>query len=828
MSKTPLESKARSLLASSIRILTNNHDINNNDDDNDDDFVYPSPCSGLLPDANNNIHIAESSTTLLAARTIAKLGRADLSWQFLKTLFAAQGSNGFLPRFVYLNNHQSSMTVDNLDGIATTGIPEGMDSYFIGPFPGPKLFDHVLKGRAPLQPHQNNQNNQRKHNHQNSQNQNQADRSSIKIWSSGSIMAPPHHATTILEVFYLSNQTKSDVNHLGNYFTKLLDWHSFLHEEIISNCTAPSTTASTTDSYSSSSKDSSSSHSSSNNNNADTDYNKNETTKLTTYFPCLPIHHPWETEIDSASPIWTHALQNITQSIKTSGWTPNLDIPPPVKNAFDYPGEEQYHSILYLLDCLNLGQGGSKKKLETMRQLQNKEELQHQQQQNLQNQKQQWKRNKSNISSTTSPPPPPPTCPQFAMLDVGFTSALSKSDQDLIQIGQILMDKNYILPPSWEHVQLMIAMSHKSRSMLRHLWEDGRGMFLNQMVDRVVDDVDENDGGKDDKEGNYDNNNNNGGATTGTFYTTPLDLPLGYNFEALWEPLDNSTMMQRMSNQLLQRMGNFSFSCGDYPLWSVGGCGGNSHGDTIANNGTTATQWVEYGEEDDGLTSAKILPLLNYRVSKGLQRNNEAGIGHYLQASTLNLICGLLNTADDSNLNNCNTSLFFADAYDASSNHLPLGNKNNMNNNDGDECSLSSTLTAAIALDMLLPDKAFHYESEPPISSSSVIFLIAVELVVAFGIGVSCLLLSLNLMRRITADDEGTDAFIQIVQREEQDRRDEEEVLIGQLSAEDMPPAILPFDVSDHDNDDFGMLQWSARLVSRLNPMNLLEKRRTH
>jgi len=156
-------------------------------------------------------------------------------------------------------------------------------------------------------------------------------------------------------------------------------------------------------------------------------------------------------------------------------------------------------------------------------------------------------------------------------------------------------------------------------------------------------------------------------------------------------------MVEQMSSLLLQRSGQYSFYCGDYPLWSLGGC-------------------------DESDESALILFLLNYRVAKGLRHNKEVGLAYFLESSSLNLICGLPNS-DESDLTNCNESQQLAWAFNATS-ELPLG-------------GLTSTLTAAIVLDFLHPDKIFKYESGPPIFSSSVIILIAMELVVAFGTGSS-------------------------------------------------------------------------------------------
>jgi hypothetical protein len=238
-------------------------------------------------------------------------------------------------------------------------------------------------------------------------------------------------------------------------------------------------------------------------------------------------------------------------------------------------------------------------------------------------------------------------------------------------------------------------------------------------------------------------------------------------------------MRSGMAEHLLQRHGHFSFYCGDYPLWSVGGC------------------------ESSG--SPSILLLLNYLLTKGLWHNNEVGFSDFLRRSTLNLICKLPNS-DESNLTGCfDYPEQFALAFNATS-QLPLGT---------DKCGLTSTLTAAVVVDMLIPDPDhFKYESEPPISSSSVIFLIAVELALAFGVGIACLLLSLNLMRRAQADEEG-DAFVQII-------REQEELLV-QTPVGDAEEASAA-SYRDELNDS-GIGAWSLELISRFSPMKLWRNR---
>mmetsp|Transcript_14615 Transcript_14615/g.31058 ORF Transcript_14615/g.31058 Transcript_14615/m.31058 type:complete len:648 (-) Transcript_14615:385-2328(-) len=619
-SETSLEIRARSLLASSVRTIG----------DGSHPYIYPTPCESING-------VVDSTATLIIARIFSKLQRSDLAWNFLITLFSAQGSNGFLPRYVYLN--RTAIEESAFEGAAWED--------FIGPYPGPKLFHSSPEGYVPQLPATKKKKKRANANDPKYE-------AKVNIWSSNTIMAPPYHATSILEIFYLSNQTTNDVNNLQLFYHKLLKWHEYLHKNVVSNCSASS---------------------------IDIDQNHEEANPV----PCITVRHPWETEIDMTSPLWSDALQNVTKIVEAEGWSWNSDltpIPAHVKSSFDYPGDRTYNSILYLLQCLS--DHGEENNA------------------NNENMKKEQSSNNEHFHSV---------CP-FQMIDVGFTAALSKADADLLQIGQILVDKNRITQhSSWEVMADATRRSHRSKRMLHQLWGSDKGTFFNQVVNLQL---------------NSSVTNSNDRYSSND--TTQIKLPIGSNFLAMWDRLSNSTMVESMSSQLLQHSGQFSFYCGEYMLWSRG-CG-ESYATT---------------EEESSWPSIQFL--LNYHISKGLKHNKEVGLGHFVQSSTLNLLCGLPNS-DESDLTNCLQSQQFSRAYNATS-QIPLGK---------DECGLTSTLTAAIALDMLIADKVFRYESEPPISSSSVIVLIAMEMVVAFGIGVACLVLSLNLMRRAKADEEG-DAF---------------------------------------------------------------------
>ncbi|KAL9187428.1 hypothetical protein ACHAXT_001531 [Thalassiosira profunda] len=633
---TALEARARSVLASSIRSSLG---------DGTHKLVYPAPCDGVDG-------VLDSTTTLLTARVFSKLGRSDLAWEFLRTLFRGQGANGFLPRYLYLNH--TDPDTNTFEGARW--------EYFVGAYPGPKLFSEAPEGYVPQSSVANEYNL-----HPDAAQQPQ---DVFGIWSSNTLMALPYHATLILETFYLSNQTDADVVNMQFLYDKLQSWHAHLHRKVIGNCSASNTSN----------------------------------------IPCLAVGHPWETGVDMSSSLWDVALDNVTNFVAEQSWKPGYDIPEAAKSAFDYPGEEKYNALLYLLDCLN-----------------NQTEV--------------------DIDGEQSSDIFHAACP-FQMLDVGFAAALSKSDEDLIQIGQILLDKNRIEHPSWESIELAEERSERSKIMLNSSWDEDYGSFFNRVVNLTLD-------------------------TNGTYcvsnQTSPLKMPLGYNFMAFWDHLSNATIVESMATNLLQHAGEFSFYCGDYPLWTEGGC-----------------------KEP----SPPLVFSLNYLVSRGLQRNNEVGYSRFLQSSSLNLLCGLPNS-EEADLAACTDQRPFASAFNATS--QPLG--------VNDVCGQTSTLTAAIALDMLIPDGPFKYESEPPISSSSVIILIAIEMGVAISVGIICLLLSLNLMRRAQADEEG-DAFVQIL-------AEQEEELLVQSPAEDTEAVEMTDPAS-----------WST-LLSRFSPMKLWDRQHT-
>ena len=622
---TSLDTAARGILSNSIRSIGTPPN----------EYIYPESCSEGLVD---------TSTTLLAARALAKTGRSDLAWSFIKTVFSAQGSNGFLPRYVYLNFTDEYNTF--------TGAPW---VEFMGSEPGPKLFPARPAGYLPQAGSEG------------------REESRMKIHTSTTLSAPPSHATAVLDIFFLSNQTSTDVGNLLEYFHKLQRWHGFLHRQTAPNCTLS----------------------------VGEERNENP--------PCLLVKHPWETEVELTSPLWQHSLGHASFDMVESGWFPSFEIPATVKNAYNYPDETAYNTALYLLDCL------AKRSSD--------EHKQH---------------TDSKYRSS---------CP-FAMVDVGFTAMFAKSSQDLRRIQQILLDKHEFgivkRETSWHEVTEAQEWVTRSDKMLHELYSDAKGTYFNQIVNLMARD---------------------GSTRYESNHTAAIDIADASSFGGLWGQIANKTVIESVTQKMLQRSGSYSFNCGDFPLWSVGDC--------------------------ESQPSAYVYPLLNYRVSRGLQYSKEVGLGHFFTTSTLDLMCGGPNSVESNYT--CQT-VSLASAFNATTG-LALGSE--------EECCLESTLTAAIALDMLIPDKPFKYASTPPISNSSVIVLIAIEMIIALGVGIACLVLSVHLMRRASADEEG-DAFLEL--RQQVDEEEEEDLLVQ--TQDDSP------------NVDFA--GWTRDLLSKLNPMNLL------
>ena len=212
--------------------------------------------------------------------------------------------------------------------------------------------------------------------------------------------------------------------------------------------------------------------------------------------------------------------------------------------------------------------------------------------------------------------------------------------------------------------------------------------------------------------------------------TIPIIIPTIHNFMPFYgkdytnEDDDdyNPAIVESLAFQLLGNYSDFSFHCTQYP-------------------------YPTYGCNHDDDNAITISPLMNYWISDGLIRNVEDELGLtsiYIRNSTFNLICDLPNTELSNYTNDCPSISTFASSYDII-NYQPLCH---------DKCSKSWSITAATTYDSIIPDKPFEYTKAPPLTNVGVLILIILELALALSVGIGCLVLSLNIMRRLNADDE--------------------------------------------------------------------------
>ena len=513
-------------------------------------------------------------STLLAARAFAKAGHVQYAWQALESLFAVQATNGIMPKYRYSPSNNTQYFINHTD------IPSQIwfqDTTYMPP--------------TMIQ--------------------------NLSVHSSGRLSALPLHASLILELFYLSNQTKTDAVYLQHHFERLFQQHDVIHSVVMRGCHAL--------------------------------VHHPYPNKGSTIIPCYNVVHPWETLLQDdspLSPLWKEALTQTKILIQKLGWKPPIHSP------------HHDEASLFLLECMSNATDNCTTTVEC----------------------------EDNILQK---------CP-FAMLDIGYAAALSKSDEDLIEMARILqelkMDPSHQLPNKLVQLQ---AWKQQSAHVLNNLlWNEQYQTYLSRYIV-------------------FDNNNNNDNNSVSFMPRESkwLEYPVATNFMALWSTLANESRRNAMTFHMLQHVGRFAFDCGPYPLVSSGDC------------------------KNDTVT---ISPVLNYLVSRGLQHNNATSMSYYIVNSTLNLVCGLPNTLIHTQ-HHCPTEISFYNAYHGESG-LPVIFP--------EYCG--ETATAASIYNFLLADKSFKFTPAPPIGSRWIIALVVAELVVAFVLGVSCVLLNLYLLKRVS------------------------------------------------------------------------------
>lgn len=412
--------------------------------------------------------------------------------------------------------------------------------------------------------------------------------------------------------------------------------------------------------------------------------------------PCYNLLHPWESLVQPDSPVWETALQTVLETMERENWTLPFEVPSLVQESYDFPSNPKvYNAMMYIFlegwNQVNL--------TKACPQSRNDDDDDN------------WCPEEALFNST-----------QFAMLDVGYAAILSQADADLAQLGwvlrQVLPDNNVRNRLDQQMQSLEEWSSQNSHVLQELLWypprfsyfsryyspKNGKMEWLEEAVSNNLIPFWNTAAASKSEDEDISGNNNNAAQKP-----KPGDKDKAINDEQ-----DDTRMrqlaqehMQDLSLQLLHRQGNYSFDCGPFPLWSHGGC------DVV----------------DPPPQSTHIQPLVNHLIGNGLLRGDGFhAFGTYVAGQSLELMR--------------HGSGGFGETYRAVP---PFDNLATQ-----DACGRTCTLTAAVVYNFQVPDPARTNRLPlPPIRESWVITLITFELLVAFSIGVSCLVLSFNLVRKL-------------------------------------------------------------------------------
>ena len=304
--------------------------------------------------------------------------------------------------------------------------------------------------------------------------------------------------------------------------------------------------------------------------------------------------------------------------------------------------------------------------------------------------------------------------PLFLSPTIILSSVLSQADADLYRLGRVLQ---LILPESYysrsrrkefqQQLQMLLQWQDDNARLFQDvLWHGAHKTYLSKCYNATTSEM----------EWIEDAVSNNLLAFWNVAAIEEESDLAQYN--ANDEDIIETTreQLKDLSMQLLRRDDKgelYSFDCGRFPLWSEGGC--ETGAEAISEQAGTR-KWPV------------IQPVVNYLVASGLWRNSDLEtFGRYMSEASLDLFC-------------YQAAGIFGESFAVSAPYQNLANC--------DVCGNTSTATAAIVFNFLVPDAArAHRIPLPPIQRRWVITLITVELFVAFSIGVSCLILSFNLVR---------------------------------------------------------------------------------
>ncbi|OWZ03534.1 hypothetical protein PHMEG_00024721 [Phytophthora megakarya] len=242
--------------------------------------------------------------------------------------------------------------------------------------------------------------------------------------------------------------------------------------------------------------------------------------------------------------------------------------------------------------------------------------------------------------------------------------------------------------------------------------------------------------------------------------------------------LDDDKKMRSMKH-FISEPGSFSFFCTHFPASFIA-CSGDDdspEGAGSLDDHSATTTWVTY----------------NYFLQRGLARNKFPGLADYVRNKTRDMVCKATTISTRPSFSWLPLSLTaeepahtaLSPAYD-SQNATPV--------QVFDDSYLGSTLAAAILLNILLPAVTPPPSPDtPPIDHRILSVIMCIELVVAFGVAMSCFLFSVYFVAnrpretRLSPASRRRSSAGAAAYRDKLDRRKEEMEDRGRLSAGSYP-----------------------------------------
>eukprot|EP00903_Cladosiphon_okamuranus_P016301 g15033.t1 len=471
------------------------------------------------------------------------------------------------------------------------------------------------------------------------------------------------------------------------------------------------------------------------------------------------IQHPWEAEVSPDSALWPPLLRETRERAANESWLPP-PIPPSVSSVIGFPGREAFEAATFLSEC--------SARFGFVDEVVRRE------------------------------------CP-FLLQDVQFNAALVRSDKALLELAGILeatrsgWQSKVYTPEQFERLQAWAARAESGVAM-KHLWSSGEGAFLPRYTSTATNtsffvrpstsaafSVLLSPGLDRFKEDSVVDTLLSPGEVSFRCGDHPVvDLECGYNG-------NGSSRSDGVDIGVVGGGGD-----GSVPVYGEASGGGGDVGGAAVLFDPSAEVWArkaaeeaarqagaavqrrilegpdgtagmrggdvdagpgEEGQDGDLTAGAegarRVWVLHNFLAVRGFHRHQLNGIAAWLANSTLSLLAPDPAPADsyhhygdwsgDAGCGNGSVvdAFRFHRAFDGDSG-MPLpGREGN-----------SSSVAASVWVLLLLGDEPDGGNDFPPITHATLFVLVAVELAFSFAMGVSCLIFSVNLVRKLREEDQ--------------------------------------------------------------------------